>query len=129
MRSARRFIRMPRCEELIFLHLPVANLAGAARTARSTSGASASATRQISSPVEGLIVGKVLPETLSTHSLLMSSFVALTLTVGSTAVIAVAMRTSLKMFAPAVWCASFPPGAESAIDFAQDEQGGGGRGR
>src|SRR3989304_3928640 len=39
----------------------------AALTARSTSALSPSATRQITSPVVGLIVSKVLPDTLSTH--------------------------------------------------------------
>src|SRR5262249_50974029 len=43
-------------------------------------------------PVAGLMVGKVLLEAASVHLLLMSSLVALTFTVGSMAVEAVAMR-------------------------------------
>jgi hypothetical protein len=38
------------------------------------------------------MVGKVLPDALLTHCPLMSSFVALILTVGSNAVVAVAMK-------------------------------------
>src|SRR5262245_43072278 len=44
------------------------------------------------SPVDGLIVGNVLPDAASVHLLFISSFVALTFTVGSMAVEAVAMR-------------------------------------
>jgi hypothetical protein len=40
-----------------------------------TSALSASANRAMTSPVAGLIVAKVLPETASTHSLLISNFV------------------------------------------------------
>ena len=50
-------------------------LAPAASTALSTSDALASATSQMTSPVAGLIVSNRLPETLSTHSLLISSLV------------------------------------------------------
>src|SRR5215475_3258283 len=49
------------------------------------------------SPVDGLMVGNVLPETASVHLLLMSSFVALTLTVGSMAVEALAMKASSRI--------------------------------
>src|SRR5262249_37985955 len=66
--------------------------ARAAAAALSTSAASASATCAMVSPVAGLMVGKVLPEAASVHLLLMSSLVALTLTVGSMAAEAVAMR-------------------------------------
>src|SRR5882724_12250205 len=45
----------------------------------------------MTSPVAGLMVGKVLPESESTHLLLMSSLVAETFTVGSKTVVAVAM--------------------------------------
>src|SRR5438309_1974779 len=45
----------------------------------------------MTSPVAGLMVGKVLPEAESTHLLLMSSLVAETFTVGSMTVVAVAM--------------------------------------
>src|SRR5215813_4484099 len=48
----------------------------------------------MTSPVEGLIVGKDLPEVASTHLLLMRSLVALTFTVGS--ITAVAMRGLLR---------------------------------
>src|SRR5580658_4063888 len=55
---------------------PCSNAARAAFTAFSTSAESASATWQISSPVEGLTVPKVLPETLGIHWLLIRSLVA-----------------------------------------------------
>jgi hypothetical protein len=45
----------------------------------------------ITSPVAGLIVGNVFPEADSTHLLPIKSFVALTLTLGSTTEVAVAM--------------------------------------
>src|SRR5882762_9169613 len=93
MRSANLYIRLPRCEAESFLrHAPASKAARAVLTALSTSGASASATWVITSPVEGLMVGKVLPEVLLTHWPLMSSLVALILTVGSNAVVAVAMK-------------------------------------
>src|SRR6266852_485254 len=92
MRSASLYMRLPRWEADIFLHAPFSNAARAALTALSTSGASASATWVMTSPVEGLMVGKVLPEVLLTHWPLMSSLVALILTVGSNAVVAVAMK-------------------------------------
>src|SRR6266852_1271268 len=92
MRSASLYMRLPRWEADIFLHAPFSNAARAALTALSTSGASASATWVMTSPVEGLMVGKVLPDALLTHCPLMSSFVALILTVGSNAVVAVALK-------------------------------------
>src|SRR6266403_689298 len=80
IKSASLFIRFPRCAALILRHGPLSNAARAATTALSTSGASASATCVITSPVEGLIVGKVFPEALSTHFPLISSFVGPILT-------------------------------------------------
>src|SRR5215470_2901447 len=94
MRSASLFIKTPRCEAVIFFHGPFSNAARAAATALSTSAASASATCEMTSPVEGLMVGKVLPEAASTHLLLIRSFVALTFTVGS--ITAVAMGGLLR---------------------------------
>jgi hypothetical protein len=46
----------------------------------------------MTSPVEWLMVGKVLPDALLTHWPLMKSLVALILTLGSIAVVAVAMK-------------------------------------
>src|SRR5260221_9600731 len=63
-------------------------------TALSTSAASASATLVMTAAVDGLRVGKVLPEAESTHLLLMSSLVAETFTVGSKTADAVAMAKS-----------------------------------
>src|SRR5437763_202227 len=57
----------PRSEAFIFDHGPPSNALRAALTARSTSALSPSATWQIGSPVQGLMVGNVLPDTLSTH--------------------------------------------------------------
>src|SRR5258708_36792834 len=59
---------------------PCSNAARAAWTALSTSAASASATWQISSPVAGLTVPKVLPDSLEIQRLLIRSFVAETVT-------------------------------------------------
>src|SRR6516225_10664752 len=73
---------------------PLLKAALAALTARSTSAACASATWQISSPVVGLVVGNVLPDSLSTHSLLIKSFVARTATHGSRMADTVAIGTS-----------------------------------
>src|SRR6266852_131566 len=99
IRSASRFISTPRCDAEIFLrHGPFSNAARAAATALSTSGASASATCVITSPVAGLIVGNVLPELLSTHLPLIRSLFALTFTVGSITVVAVAIMTSEDFF-------------------------------
>src|SRR6267378_4779547 len=94
MRSASLFIRFPRCEALILRHGPLSNAARAAATALSTSGASASATCVITSPVDGLIVGKVLPEVLLTHLPLISSFVGPILTFDSIIAAAVAIWIS-----------------------------------
>ena len=63
-----------------FRHGPCSNAARAALTAFSTSAASASAIWQISSPVEGLIVAKVLPDSLAIQRLLIRSLVAETAT-------------------------------------------------
>src|SRR6266849_1443778 len=90
MRSANLYIRLPRCEaESFFRQAPVSK---AALAALSTSGWSAYATWVMTSPVAGLMVGKVLPDALLAHWPLMSSLVALILTVGSNAVVAVAMK-------------------------------------
>src|SRR5579859_5588730 len=88
MRSASLFMRRPRCDAGIFFHAPFSNAARAAATALSTSAASASATWVMTSPVAGLMVGKVLPDAASTHLLLMRSLVALILTVGSKTAVA-----------------------------------------
>src|SRR5260370_25494546 len=93
MRSANLYIRLPRCEAESFLRQgPVSKAARAALTALSTSGASASATCVMTSPVEGLMVGKVLPDALLTHCPLMIHLVPLVLTVGSNARVALAMK-------------------------------------
>src|SRR5882724_9852342 len=96
MRSASLFMRTPRWDAGIFFHGPFSKAARAAATALSTSGASASATLVMTSPVAGLIVGKDLPDVESTHLLLMRSVVALILTVGSIAVDALAILNSLE---------------------------------
>ena len=74
IRSARRCRRLPRAEALILRQGPDSKAARAARTAVSTSAASASATWQISSPVEGLMVANVLPDWLGCQRLLINSF-------------------------------------------------------
>src|SRR5712691_13439089 len=94
MRSASLFIKTPRCEALILRHGPLSDAARAAATALSTSGASASATCVITSPVEGLIVGKVFPDVLSTHFPLISNFVGPILIFGCIVAIAVAILES-----------------------------------
>src|ERR1700722_3051633 len=76
IRSAKRCSNRPRSDALVFRHGPWSKAARAAATALSTSAASASATWQISSPVEGLMVAKVLPDSLGTHRLLIRSLVA-----------------------------------------------------
>src|SRR5467141_3982932 len=91
IKSASLFIRFPRCAALIFRHGPLSNAARAAATALSTSGASDSATCVITSPVDGLIVGKVFPEVLLTHFPLISSFVGPILTFDSITLAAVAI--------------------------------------
>src|SRR6266404_664913 len=94
IKSASLFIRFPRCEALILRHGPLSNATRAAATALSTSAASASATCVIASPVDGLIVGKVLPEVLLTHFPLISSFVGPILTFDSITAAAVAIWLS-----------------------------------
>src|SRR6266849_3156937 len=97
IRSARRWSSSPRCEADILRHGPFSNAARAAATALSTSAASASATWVIASPVEGLMVGNVLPETASIHLPFISSLLAEILMFGSITLVAVAMETSLWM--------------------------------
>src|ERR1051325_8701334 len=67
MRSASLFMSRPRSDAVIFDHGPESNALRAALTARSMSALSPSATWQIGSPLHGLSVGNVLPETLSSH--------------------------------------------------------------
>src|SRR5215831_8329994 len=113
IRSASLYIKLPRCEAVSFLrHGPWSKAERAAATALSTSAASASATWAMVSPVAGLMLGKVLPEAESVHLLLMSSLVALTFTVGSMAVEAVAMRI------PPKDAARFPMGTSRRQEFA-----------
>src|SRR5579859_4487679 len=93
IKSARRFISTPRCAGVICLrHGPLSNAVRAALTALSTSAASDSCTCAMTSPVDGLTVGNVLPEALFTHLPLISSCFALIFTVGSNT--AVAMNSS-----------------------------------
>src|SRR5437016_13064468 len=99
MRSASLFIKTPRCEALIFRHGPLSKAARAAATAVSAAGASDSAAWVITSPVDGLIVGKVFPDTLSTHFPLISSFVGPILTFDSITAVAVAIVSSSCAFA------------------------------
>src|SRR6267154_184943 len=94
IKSASLFINTPRCEAPILRHEPLSNAARAAATALSTSAASASATCVITSPVDGLIVGNVFPEMLSTHFPLIRSFVGPILTFRSITAVAVAILTS-----------------------------------
>src|SRR6516165_5357717 len=99
IRSASLLSSRPRSEAFILRHGPSSNAFRAALTARSMSALSPSATWQMVSPVAGLSVGKVLPETLSSHLPPMSSGWSFTLG-GLTAAlrdlvaVAVAMRTS-----------------------------------
>src|SRR5262249_40556064 len=67
IRSASLFMSRPRSAPLIFGQGPSSNALRAAFTARSTSALSPSATWQMVSPVAGLTVGKVLPDSLSSH--------------------------------------------------------------
>src|ERR1700680_1388418 len=76
IKSARRCSRRPRSDAGILRHAPRSNAARAALTAFSTSPASASEIWQISSPVDGLMVANVLPDSLGTQRLLIKSFVA-----------------------------------------------------
>src|SRR5216684_6730812 len=94
MRSASLFIKTPRSAALIFRHGPLSNAVRAAATALSTSAASDSATCVITSPVDGLIVGNVFPDTLSTHFPLISNFVGPILTFCSNTAAAVAIISS-----------------------------------
>jgi hypothetical protein len=73
------------------------------------------------SPVDGLIVGNVLPDAASVHLLFISSFVALTFTVGSMAVEAVAMRIPPKKPAR---LPSLPWASRREILLAQSRQDG-----
>src|SRR5438309_1990203 len=94
MRSASLYSSRPRSAPLIFDQGPSSNALRAALTARSTSALSPSATWQIASPVAGLSVGNVLPETLSSHLPPMKSGWSLTLgglTVRLLVAVAVAM--------------------------------------
>src|SRR5712692_9303334 len=99
IRSASLFINTPRSAALILRHGPLSNAALAAATALSTSGASDSATCVITSPVDGLIVGNVFPDTLSTHFPLISSFVGPILTFDSNTAAAVAIFDSSSLLA------------------------------
>src|ERR1700722_17142083 len=90
----------PRSAAEIFRHGPLSKAACAARTALSTSAESASATWAITSPVAGLMVGNVLPDSLLTHRLLINSLVALTATGVSTLANADAMVMSPLEFRP-----------------------------
>src|SRR5437762_788341 len=90
-RSASLFIKTPRCEALILRHGPLSNAARAAATALSTSAASDSATWVMTSLVDGFIVGKVFPDTLSNHFPLINSFVGPILTFDSITAVAVAI--------------------------------------
>ena len=58
----------PRSDAVIFRHGPSSKARRAARTARSTSSLSASATVVSTVPVAGLYTGKVLPDAAPTHS-------------------------------------------------------------
>src|SRR5882757_2651921 len=104
MRSASLFIKTPRSAALILRHGPLSNAARAAATALSTSAASDSATCVITLPVDGLIVGNVFPDTLSTHLPLISNFVGPTLTFFSNTAAAVAILISSSI------CVSALPG-------------------
>src|SRR5439155_27200949 len=97
IRSASLFVSRPRSAPDIFDHGPDSNALRAALTARSTSALSPSATWQMVSPVAGLTVGNVLPDTLSSHLPPMNSGWSLTLgglTVRGFSAVAVAMQVS-----------------------------------
>src|SRR6266567_2025238 len=102
IKSASLFINTPRCEAPILRHEPLSNAARAAATALSTSAALASATCVITSPVDGLIVGNVFREALSTHFPLIRSFVGPILTFRSITVVAVAIFEFLLIR----WCSA-----------------------
>src|SRR6266404_2680740 len=94
IKSASLFIKTPRCEALILRHGALSNAARAAATALYTSATLAYANCVITSPVDGLIVEKVFPDTLSTHFPLISSFVGPIFTFRSNTVVAVAILNS-----------------------------------
>src|SRR5262245_7412893 len=74
MMSASFSSNPPRSPGLIFDHGPDSNALRAALTARSMSALSPSATRQMTSPLVGLIVSNVLPLADATHLPPMSIF-------------------------------------------------------
>src|SRR5499425_83156 len=74
MRSPIRQMIRPRSDVVILLQGPSSNALRAARTARSMSSASPSATRARVSPVAGSGVSNVLPDAASAHCPLMNSF-------------------------------------------------------
>jgi 3-hydroxy-3-methylglutaryl CoA synthase len=90
-KSASLYIRTPRCAADILRQALFSNAKRAAATALSTSAASASATCVIASPVEGLMVAKVLPDTASTHFPLINNLFAEIFTLGSKTAGAVAI--------------------------------------
>src|SRR5690348_1256326 len=97
IRSASLSSSRPRSAALIFGHGPSSNALRAALTAKSTSALSPSATWQMVSPVAGLRVGKVLPDTLSSHLPPIKSGWSLTfgfLAAWALGAVAVAMRES-----------------------------------
>src|SRR5262245_40637954 len=97
IRSASLLRSRPRSEAFILGQGPSSKALRAALTARSTSALSPSATWQMVSPVAGLMVGNVLPETLSSHLPPIKSGWSLTLgglTVRGFSAVAVAMRDS-----------------------------------
>ena len=65
--SAKRQISFPLSEGVIFRQGPWSNACLAARTAKSISAWSPSATSAMASPVAGLKTGKVLPDWAVTH--------------------------------------------------------------
>src|SRR5262245_33498792 len=100
MRSASLFMSRPRSAALILGQGPDSNALRAALTARSTSALSPAAAWQMVSPVVGFSVGKVLPETESTHLPPMSIGWSLTwggLIVRGFGAVAVAMRVVLRL--------------------------------
>src|SRR6267143_1779952 len=122
IKSASLFINTPRCEAPILRHEPLSNDARAAATALSTSAASASATCVITSPVDGLIVGNVFPEALSTHFPLIRSFVGPILTFRSITVVAVAiLNSSLDGALPEGGCGARPLKPRQARAYCEKE--------
>src|ERR1700730_7887981 len=122
IRSASLFINTPRAEALILRHAPLSNAARAAATALSTYAESASATCVITSPVDGLIVGNVFPEVLSTHFPLIRSFVGPILTFRSITVVAVAiLNSSLDGALPEGGCGARPVKPRQARACCEEE--------